>query len=316
MAEDVRIQRKRWLLTVVRGSSLVGLSLLSVESSSTWCVRRLWTRKREHGRIICRLISGLLLRAAQSGVDRLSVDPAQVSEETRQTIADLGLLDNGDSLCLTTPLSENRREHWNKTYSSSTSESTDEWLLTVLSQLNIGEGAKVLDLGCGSGANSEILLKMGYETTAVDISDEAIAKTRRRLPSIECECVDITLGLPFDEGSFDLVLADLVLHYFTMKTTLSIVDDIRRVLAPSGYLAARVNSDTDLLSGAGRGLEVEPGLFLYRGHYKRFFNSDSFLPIFRGFLVQSSGESTTHKYGQKKSTVEALLRVSDKTGTD
>jgi len=49
----------------------------------------------------------------------------------------------------------------------------------------VGQGAKILDVGCGAGYLSLELARMGFHVTAIDIADEAIAAAQAALDSAE-----------------------------------------------------------------------------------------------------------------------------------
>jgi ubiquinone/menaquinone biosynthesis C-methylase UbiE len=67
----------------------------------------------------------------------------------------------------------------------------------------------VLDVGCGTGAMGLLFAEMGHRVTGIDLSDEMMAKARRKA---ENQKLTITLQngdaehLPFSDGSFDLVV--------------------------------------------------------------------------------------------------------------
>jgi 2-polyprenyl-3-methyl-5-hydroxy-6-metoxy-1,4-benzoquinol methylase len=65
----------------------------------------------------------------------------------------------------------------------------------------LGEG-RVLDIGAGAGSLSVVLQRKGHLVTALDISPEAVAVTRRRGVS-DVLCADI---LAFEGGPFDTLL--------------------------------------------------------------------------------------------------------------
>ena len=83
----------------------------------------------------------------------------------------------------------------------------------------IGEvnGARVLDIGCGSGTYSTWLAERGARGVGGDLSSTMIslARARARERGIELElCVaDISKPLPFGEAEFDLILTSTALHY-------------------------------------------------------------------------------------------------------
>ena len=51
--------------------------------------------------------------------------------------------------------------------------------LYALQSIPAGGNLKVLDVGCGSGLNSQAIAEMGHKVIGVDISRQAIEKYRR-----------------------------------------------------------------------------------------------------------------------------------------
>ncbi|HKU73281.1 MAG TPA: methyltransferase domain-containing protein [Pyrinomonadaceae bacterium] len=88
---------------------------------------------------------------------------------------------------------------------------------------------KILDVGCGTGANLLMLSKYG-DAEGVDISEDALAFCRER----GLDKVRLGAGekLPYEDGTFDLVTAfDVVEH---MDDDLAGLREMRRVLRPGG----------------------------------------------------------------------------------
>jgi len=88
---------------------------------------------------------------------------------------------------------------------------------------------RILDVGCGTGANLLMLLEYG-DAEGVDISEDALAFCRER----GLDKVRLGAGeqLPYDDGTFDLVTAlDVVEH---MDDDLAGLREMRRVLRPGG----------------------------------------------------------------------------------
>jgi len=81
-------------------------------------------------------------------------------------------------------------------------------------------GMRILDAGCGPGANFEWLRPFG-EVVGVDRSPEAVSLAHQRHPEMEALEGDIT-ELPFEDASFDLALE---------ITVLTVVEDDRRAVA-------------------------------------------------------------------------------------
>ena len=88
---------------------------------------------------------------------------------------------------------------------------------------------RILDVGCGTGANLLLLSKYG-QAEGVDVSEDALAFCRER------GLDQVTLGageeMPYEDGTFDLVTAfDVVEH---MDDDLAGLREFRRVLRPGG----------------------------------------------------------------------------------
>ncbi|TFH06301.1 MAG: class I SAM-dependent methyltransferase [Spirochaetales bacterium] len=71
------------------------------------------------------------------------------------------------------------------------------------------------------------------------------AATQRARAHVVTAQVDLAKPLPFRSGEFDVVIANLCLHYFDTPTTEGVLSEIARVLNPDGLLLARVNSFDD-----------------------------------------------------------------------
>jgi SAM-dependent methyltransferase len=96
-------------------------------------------------------------------------------------------------------------------------------------------GLRVLDAGCGGGRNSAWLVERGAAVVGIDASEELLAIARDRLPSATFVHGDLAEPLPFDDGSFDVVVAGLVMHY--LRDWTPTLRELRRVLRPDGIVA-------------------------------------------------------------------------------
>ena len=88
---------------------------------------------------------------------------------------------------------------------------------------------RILDVGCGTGANLLMLSNYG-DTEGVDVSEDALAFCRER--GLENVKLGAAEELPYDDDTFDLVTAlDVVEH---LDDDLAGLREMRRVLRPGG----------------------------------------------------------------------------------
>jgi ubiquinone/menaquinone biosynthesis C-methylase UbiE len=108
----------------------------------------------------------------------------------------------------------------------------------ALDGLVVVRGARVLDVACGTGVFARLAAHVaGSSGRVVGIDPSAIAvSTARRIDPTSI--VDWQLwedeGLPFDDGTFDVVACQHALHRFADADL--ILAEMRRVLAPGGRL--------------------------------------------------------------------------------
>ncbi|UPK75596.1 class I SAM-dependent methyltransferase [Nocardioidaceae bacterium SCSIO 66511] len=101
-------------------------------------------------------------------------------------------------------------------------------------------GRSVLDAGCGSGSLSAALRDRGATVAGIDVSARMLDLARERLGGdVELRVSDLDDRLPFDDASFDDVIASLVLHYLEDWT--AALAETRRVLKPGGRLLVSVD---------------------------------------------------------------------------
>ena len=93
----------------------------------------------------------------------------------------------------------------------------------------------------------------------------------------------MTKKFSFDSQEFDIVFANLSIHFFSCEDTLKLLKEIYRILKPNGYLLFRVNSINStefkkLLDSGEK--EIEPHLFFNKNMEKRFFSEEDIKKFF------------------------------------
>lgn len=97
--------------------------------------------------------------------------------------------------------------------------------------------------------------------------------------------IDIIKRLPFNDNEVNVIIADLSLHYFNKEQTKEIINEIKRVLAPGGYLIGRVNSANDKYHIPTDAQTLEENFYYDGKIYKKFFIQDDFQELFANFKV-------------------------------
>ncbi len=128
-------------------------------------------------------------------------------------------------------------------------------------------GERVLDVGAGTGALTDVLLERGCAVAAVEPSPSFAAALRRRLPQLEVREAPAE-QLPFPDGAFDAALAQLVVSFLT---------DAPQAVRELGRVAGRVAlctwgvQEVEMFAALGRTAEaigvssdVEAGARRYR----------------------------------------------------
>ena len=97
-------------------------------------------------------------------------------------------------------------------------------------------GWKVLDVGCGTGAQLERYQQAGCEVAGIEASPAMAQVARLRLGARAALDLADASRMPYAAASFDLVLASMMLHELSAGTRAAIVDEAARVLRPGGRL--------------------------------------------------------------------------------
>ncbi|MBF2097434.1 MAG: class I SAM-dependent methyltransferase [Gloeomargaritaceae cyanobacterium C42_A2020_066] len=99
--------------------------------------------------------------------------------------------------------------------------------------LTLPPQAVILDLCCGSGAATRMLVERG-RVTGLDASPRSLAAAQQRVPTatyVEA----FAENLPFPDHSFDLVYTSVALHEMTPDQRRAILGEVGRVLKPGGW---------------------------------------------------------------------------------
>jgi SAM-dependent methyltransferase len=129
----------------------------------------------------------------------------------------------------------------------------DIYVFDQLLRGQITSSMRILDAGCGSGRNSEYLMRCGAEIYGVDSDPSQVARIRDvasdAAPDLSPENFRIAWldALPFPDAYFDAVICSAVLHF--SKDTAEFENEVAemwRVLRSGGIFFARLASTIGL----------------------------------------------------------------------
>jgi SAM-dependent methyltransferase len=104
----------------------------------------------------------------------------------------------------------------------------------LLDAAGVGRGTRVLDLATGPGCLAARAADRGACVVAVDIDESMVELARRRHPKLDVRRADAQ-ALPFEDGSFDAVVANFLVHH--LRSAPDAIAEFTRVLAPGGVVA-------------------------------------------------------------------------------
>jgi SAM-dependent methyltransferase len=99
-------------------------------------------------------------------------------------------------------------------------------------------GRTAVVVGCGLGADAEFVARLGYQTTAFDVSETAVRVAQERFPGTAVRFVQADLlDLPADwSRTFDLVVEVITVQALPASLRSQVIAAIADLVAPGGTL--------------------------------------------------------------------------------
>lgn len=203
-------------------------------------------------------------------------------------------------------MKESYVEVWNKLHKDFATKNIvkyDDWL-EEFDDIIKNVTTDIIDLGCGvTGNNTIYLLEKGKSVISCDFAEEALAVVEK-ISGAKTLRFDMLEKFPFQDNFSELIIADLSLHYFRADDTYRIIEEIKRVLKPNGYLFVRVNSvnSTEYKRSLNDNniKEIEHNLFFANDMEKRFFDKQSIDEFFNNWKPICVREENMSRYNPDK----------------
>jgi len=198
-------------------------------------------------------------------------------------------------------MSEGQRVAWDRKYGvqgALWSRDHEVWF-------EVGEGARVLDLGSGSGKSCASL---GGEVIATDFSMVALKLAGGPPPKAAKVCCDAA-RLPFCDSYFDFVRASFILGHMKADERKAAICEISRTLKAGGTLALEVfsTSDARFIRKKGHGGRANASRDGILHHY---FDKGEIEALLVPFEVRSIDEVTwSQRIGPKEAMKRSVIRV-------
>jgi demethylmenaquinone methyltransferase/2-methoxy-6-polyprenyl-1,4-benzoquinol methylase len=103
----------------------------------------------------------------------------------------------------------------------------------ALDGLTIAPETRVLDMCCGAGPATQILVERSRHVTGLDASPNAIKRAKAKVPQVEY-VEAFAEKMPFPDNQFDLVHTSAALHEMEPQQLKQILQEVYRVLKPGG----------------------------------------------------------------------------------
>lgn len=170
---------------------------------------------------------------------------------------------------------------------------------------------KILEVGCGTGANIWYLAREGFTVYGIDGSETAIKKARERLDSEVVDwkgelLVGDIMSLPYDTGFFDAVIDNEAIYGNSYEDSIVMCDEVYRVLKPGGKFYSRTFASGSWGDKTGKQVGYhtwipDEGPMMHKGT-SRFSSREDINSLLSKFNIQEC-EQVVRTYDEMKNKV-------------
>ena len=163
-----------------------------------------------------------------------------------------------------------------------------------------------LDLGCGIGQYTKKLMEYGYDVISSDISEIALNKVKEFNKNVLK--LDMRNPLPFEDNKFDLVFANLSIHYFSDKETKRLMSEIKRILKNGGLFIGSVNGIQGYEKIKDTAEVIDYHFYYNKNKYIRLFDIEDVKKYLNQFDILKVEERETTRFGHGKNYIVFIAK--------
>ena len=164
---------------------------------------------------------------------------------------------------------------WSETYDT-VENKTRDLEARALRQMVSGEDLEILEIGCGTGKNTEYLLTFAKKVIGADFSAEMLNRAKQKITAehVEFRRLDLRENWDFDEDSFDLIVCSLTLEH--IENIEFVFSEAKNVLRSNGlFYIGELHPFKQYQGGKAR-FEIESEIFelkCFTHHVSDFFQA-------------------------------------------
>jgi ubiquinone/menaquinone biosynthesis C-methylase UbiE len=195
-----------------------------------------------------------------------------------------------------------------KQYTQVSAENANPEQIEQFSNL-LPKNGKVLDAGCGSGRDTNLLVQKGLDVVGLDVSQGLIQEAKIQFPTLQFIEGNL-LNLPFNNNMFDGVWAHAsLLHLETIDEVKTVLKEFHRVLKNKGILHVLVKAQSGKQKTA-----VVSDAFSNHNRFFQYFTQEELTELLKtsGFTIRSIEQyRETDRNPHGRSEVQWILALAE-----
>jgi len=193
------------------------------------------------------------------------------------------------------------------------------WLTLIEKLSGASKGARVLDLGCGTGRFSlPMVYQLEFNVTGTDSSVEMLAKAKQKDSGSKVSWILADAStLPFPAGSFDLVFMSHLLHH--VDNPLTVMKECYKVLASTGIVLIRYGAMEQIRNDVEHTFfpqvtEIDEPRTPNRDNVEKWLMNAGFGPFSSEEIVQQTYQTgTAHLDAARERSTSVLSMISEES---